>query len=311
MKRLLVVATGTLVSFAICIGLIGAMLLTARNAYAGPPDDGNVNQTLNASANASVRVDNIAGSVTVHGWDKNQVQVTGTVSGGVQLDLHGSAGDIEVRAVYPQDSGNNGSAELVIQVPAASRLSVGTVSADIQASGLNGSAQLNSVSGNVRLDSRAANISGKSVSGHVTISGSAKDAHVSGHSISGDVRINGVDGDVEADSISGTVQVSASRLDRAKLNSTSGNINFSASLAKSGNYDFNSTSGNLTLAFPQTPDARFDISSFSGDIDNNFGPKPQRTSEYGPGVQLHFTSGGGRGQVTARTLSGNITLHTP
>lgn len=311
MKRLLVVATGTLVSFAICIGLITAMMLAARNAYAGPLDGGNVNQTLNAAANASVRVDNVAGSVTVRGWDKNQVQVTGTVSGGVQLDLHGSAGDIEVRAVYPQDSENNASAQLVIQIPAASRLSVGTVSADIQANGLTRSAQLNSVSGNVRLDSGAANISGKSVSGDVTISGSAKGAHVSAHSISGDVHINGVDGDVDAGSISGTVQISASRLDRAKLNSTSGNINFSAGLEKSGNYDFNSTSGNLTLTFPRTPDARFDINSFSGDIDNNFGPKAQRTSEYGPGRELHFTSGSGSAQVTAHTLSGNITLRQP
>lgn len=309
MKRLLVVATGTLLSFVICIGLIAAMLLTSRSAYAGPLGDGNVNQTLNATSNATVRVNNIAGSVTVRGWGNNQVQVTGTVRGGVRLDLHGSAGDIEVRAVYPQISQNDASAELIIQVPAASRLSVGTVSANIQVSGLNGSAQLNSISGDVRLDSHADNISGRSVSGDVTISGSAKGAHVSGHSISGDVRISGVDGDVDAGSVSGSVQVNASRLDRAKLGSTSGNLSFAAGLAKSGSYDFNSTSGNLTLSFPQTPDARFDLSSFSGDIDNNFGPKAQRTSEYGPGRELHFTSGAGSAQVTAHTLSGNITLH--
>ncbi|MGH8377990.1 MAG: DUF4097 family beta strand repeat-containing protein, partial [Gammaproteobacteria bacterium] len=149
------------------------------------------------------------------------------------------------------------------------------------------------------------------VSGEVGITGSAPGAHVLGHSISGDVKISGVDGDVQAESISGTVKLFQSRLDRARLNSTSGNVDFSAALAKSGSYSFNSTSGNLSLSFPKAPDARFDIYSFSGDIDNNFGPKPQRTSEYGPGVELHFTSGKGDAQVTAHTLSGNITLHAP
>lgn len=308
MKRLFITVTGTLVSFLICTALVAAMMLTARSAYAGPLNDGSVNETLNAAPNATVRVDNVAGSITVRGWNNSRIQVVGTVRGGVTLDFHNAGDHVEIKAMYPENSHSNAEANLTIQVPMASRLSVNTVSANINAGGLNGDARLESVSGDVKLDSRDANIAGKSVSGDVTITGSAKGAHVSGHSISGDIRINGVDGDVDAGSISGTVHVSASRLDRARLNSTSGNVDFSADLVNGGNYDFNSTSGNLTLTFPQKPDARFDITSFSGDIDNNFGPQAQRTSEYGPGRELHFTSGTGSAQVTARTLSGNITL---
>ncbi|MGH8313062.1 MAG: DUF4097 family beta strand repeat-containing protein, partial [Gammaproteobacteria bacterium] len=252
-----------------------------------------------------------AGSITVQGWNNNQLRVTGTLTDGVTLDIHGSADDLEIRAVYPNDSRNHAEADLTIQVPAASRLWVNTVSADIGASGLSGRAQLESVSGDVTLDSRANDIAAKSVSGEVGITGSAPEAHVFGHSISGDVKISSVDGDVQAESISGTVKLFQSRVDRVRLNSTSGNVDFSAALAKSGSYSFNSTSGNLSLAFPKAPDARFDIYSFSGDISNNFGPRAQRTSEFGPGMELHFTSGKGDAQVTAHTLSGNITLHAP
>lgn len=311
MKRIMLVLTYSLVSFVAAACLFTVMMLVANSAYAYPGRDGSVNQTRSASANASVRVNNIAGSITVQGWNNNQVQVTGTLSDDVTLEFHGSADDLEIRAVYPNNSSNHAEADLTIHVPVASRVSVNTVSADIRASGLSGRAQLESVSGDVTLDSHDSDIGVRSVSGEVTITGSASGAHVFGHSISGDVKIGSVDGDVQAESVSGTVKVFNSRANRARLNSTSGNVDFSAALAKSGNYSFNSTSGNLSLAFPGAPDARFDIYTFSGDIDNNFGPKAQRTSEYGPGMELHFTSGSGSAQVTAHTLSGNITLRGP
>lgn len=311
MKRIMLVLTYTLVSFVTAVCLFTVMVLVANSAYAYPANDSSVNQTRAATATASVRVNNIAGSITVQGWNKNQVQVTGTLTGDVTLDIRGSADDLEIRAVYPNHSSNHAEADLTIQVPAASRLSVNTVSADIGSGGLSGRAQLESVSGDVTLNSHAGDIAAKSVSGEVTITGSAPGAHVYGHSISGDVKIGSVDGDVQAESISGTVKVFGSRLDRVRLNSTSGNVDFSAALAKSGNYSFNSTSGNLSLTFAKTPDARFDIYSFSGDIDNSFGPRAQRTSEFGPGMELHFTSGKGDAQVTAHTLSGNISLRGP
>lgn len=313
MKRILFLATGTLVTFLVCIGLFAAMMLTARSTYADPVAGPAVNQTLKAAPNASVRINNVAGSITVQGWNNNRVQVTGTLTGGVTLDFHGSGNYLEVRAVYPNHSGNHVEANLTIHVPIASRLTVNTVSADIEASSLsNGRAHLESVSGDIKLDSRDRDIEAKSVSGDVSITGSAAGAQILGHSISGEVKISGVDGDLQAESISGTVHVSGNnRMDHARLTTTSGNVDFSAALAKSGNYSFNSTSGNLSLTFPKTPDARFDIYTFSGDIDNNFGPKAQRTSKYGPGKELHFVSGAGDAQVTAHTLSGNITLQVP
>ena len=311
MKRIILLATNSLVSLVTAACLFMAMTLVADSAYASPAGDGSVNQTVSATPNAEVRINNIAGSITVQGWSNNQVQVTGTLTNGVTLDFHGSGSNVEVRAVYPHNSHNHAEADLTIKVPAASRLSVNTVSADIRASGLSGNAYLESVSGDVSLDSRDRNIEARSVSGEVTVTGSGANTHVLGHSISGDVKISGVDGDVQAESVSGTVKVFQSRLERARLNSTSGNVDFSAAIGGSGSYSFNTTSGNLSLSFPKKPDAHFDIYSFSGDIDSNFGPKSQRTSEYGPGKELHFTSGSGKAQVTAHTLSGNITLQAP
>ncbi|HEX5339752.1 MAG TPA: DUF4097 family beta strand repeat-containing protein [Gammaproteobacteria bacterium] len=293
-----------------CITALSLTMLASGNAHAA--DNGTpINETRAAKADGTIWIHNLAGSVKVQGWNKNEVHVSGTLgTGSERLDISNEDGGISIRVVLPEHSSRNiEGSDLVVSVPKASRLSVNTVSADIEADQLAGTARLKSVSGNVKLDSSDSDITASSVSGNVDVTGSAANAHISAHAISSEVRISRVDGDLQAESISGSVKVfDKNRLSRAQLSSTSGNVDFAAALTKGGSYTFSSTSGNVTLNFPSTPDARFDISSFSGNIDNSFGPKPQRTSEYAPGKELHFVSGAGNAQLNARTLSGNITL---
>ena len=78
---------------------------------------------------------------------------------------------------------------------------------------------------------------------------------------------------------------------------------------RGGDYEFHNVSGDIQLTFGASPSAHFDVSSFSGDIENSFGPRPTRVSKYSPGMELHFTSGGGDAQVSARTLSGDIRIN--
>jgi DUF4097 and DUF4098 domain-containing protein YvlB len=310
MKRILIIATYTLLLLLGTAATFSLMTLTASSAYAA--DTGTaINETRPAKADGTIWVHNLAGSVKIQGWDKNEVHVSGTLgAGSKRLDITNDDGGVDIRVVLPEHSDQDvDGSDLVIQVPKSSRITVGTVSADIEVTQVNGTANLKSVSGDVKLDSRDSDISASSVSGNVDITGSASNAHINAHGISNEVRVSSVDGDLQAESISGTVKVfGKNRLTRAQLNSTSGNVEFAAELTKGGSYTFNSTSGNVEVSFPKTPDARFDISTFSGNIDNGFGPKPQRVSEYGPGEELHFTSGAGSAQVNARTLSGNIDL---
>ncbi len=313
MKRALIYISYLLLSL-LGIGILAsAVMLTANSAYAYPTVAGqNIDKSLPVKAGVSVLVRNIAGSVKILGWSKDEVHVSGALTDGTSLDFHPVGDGVEIRVIYPQNSYNHAQADLSISVPATSRLSVNTVSADIEAKNLTGSQKLESVSGAVKLDSQSADINAQSVSGEVDINGSAEGAHVSAHSVSGDVKISHAFGDLQAESVSGTVKVfNQSQLSWARLNSTSGNEDFVAVLSKGGSYTLNSVSGNIFISFPATPDARFDISSFSGGIDNSFGPKAQSTSEYGPGKELHFTSGSGSAQVNVRTMSGNISLRTP
>ncbi|MGH8272821.1 MAG: DUF4097 family beta strand repeat-containing protein [Gammaproteobacteria bacterium] len=284
------------------------LLLTfaALPAFAGTP----INKTVAAEPDGDVRISNVAGSVKITTWKRKQVHIGGTLGIGVKrLAVKKTSGGVNVRVVYP-NHGNSEGSHLVIQIPAASHLRVNTVSADISAAGLTGPLELDSVSGDINLQSQSADISSRSVSGDVHIDGSAPKARVSAHSISGEVRAKNVGGELRAESVSGGIRIDATNMiSRAKLDTTSGDIEFTAALAPDGTYDFHSTSGDVVLHFPKAPSASFDVSSFSGDIDSNFGPRPQRTSEYGPGKEWHYRSGSGKAQISINTMSGDIRLH--
>lgn len=292
------------------------LALTPSSAYAYDHDGGranhNVNETRPARPDGEVRIDGLAGTLTIHGWEKNQVHVTGTLGPLVErLEINSDDSGISIKVVLPHDvhgSDCDECADLSIDVPAGSRLEASTVSASIDARDLTGTVRLGTVSGTLELDSSATRIDVHSISGDVVVSGSSKDAHIAATSVSGGVRVEDASGSLHAESVSGDVKVRNGHVSGAEISSTSGNVSFRSALSKTGDYEFHNVSGDLDLGFGSSPSAHFDVSTFSGDIDNSFGPRPNRVSKYSPGMELHFTSGNGDAQVSARTLSGDIRI---
>ena len=196
-------------------------------------------------------------------------------------------------------------------MPPASRLSVNTVIRGVLSApaGLPAALDWKACSGNVTLASQDSGITAKSVSGEVNenISGSGPGSHIRARSISGDVKVSDMDGELQAESVSGTVKVIKSRLSQAQLSSTSGNVDFAGDL-KGGAHFQQHQWQSVAPACPRAPMRALMSPASVATLTTVSSPKAQRTSEYGPGVELHFVNGGGDAQVNARTLSGNITL---
>lgn len=291
--------------FAVPAGLLLALLAATLPAFAGTPID----KTVAAATNGKVEVSSVAGSIRITAWNRDQIHIGGTLSRDAQqLAIEKTANGVSIRVVLPHSTfGNVEGSHLVIQLPAASQLEVHTVSADIDAGGLDGSVRLESVSGNVALVSKSANIYANAISGDVGVTGSAPNAKIDAHSISGKLRIEQVNGNLRAGSTSGDIQLAGeNRLQGAKIETTSGDLRFAATLSPDGDYEFHSVSGNVVLSLPTVPSATFDVASFSGGIDTNFGPKPRRTSEFTPGKEWHY--GSGNADIRIRTLSGDIRI---
>jgi DUF4097 and DUF4098 domain-containing protein YvlB len=157
-------------------------------------------------------------------------------------------------------------------------------------------------------EAASAEIDVESVSGDVQVTGSAPGAHVEASGVSGAVNVSHVNGDLHVGSVSGNVEVAESRLQRAEMGATSGDLTYRAAIKKGGVYKFHSARGNVVLIFPDKPNAEFDVNTFSGDIRNDFGPELEDTGRYTPGSELHLTSGSGGAHVRAETLSGDVVL---
>ncbi len=285
------------------IGL-GAMLAIALPAFAEEID-----RTLDAAPDGQVHVSNIAGSVTVRGWSRDQVHITGELGRNVEELIFERSGDkVTIKVKVPKKSGRGIDSDLHIEVPQGSSLDIGTVSADIDVIDVLGHQKLNTVSGDIDTQSVAADVSAQAVSGDIEINGQGQDADTNANSVSGDVLLVRLAGTASAETVSGDVSIDAGTFGRLKLNTVNGDITFSSALRDSGKLSVETVNGDVDLQFEGKVAGRFDIDTFNGDIRNCFGPKAERTSKYTPGYELSFQEGDGDARVVVSTLNGDVVI---
>ncbi len=284
--------------------IVLASALQCCNAIAADPRTVNIHKA--ADLEGAVEIENVAGRVDVTGWDRAEVEVTGTIGERVErVDVNSSPGHTTVRVVLPQDSwgrGGDSDADLVVHIPRKSFLTATVVSADLSTHELQGEQQLRAVSGNIDGDiAHEAKIN--------TVSGSVKLAAGTGplevNSVSGTITVKGATGELRVGTVSGRADLELGAFTRAHLGTVSGAVSVSGSLASGAELEANSVSGRLEFTLKGSGD--YDIQSFSGPIDNCFGPKAER-SGYGPGLHLTFRQGDGSARVRLRTQSGSIQL---
>ena len=268
-----------------------------------------VERRVDAAADGHVHVSNIAGEVTISGWSRNEVEVTGELGRNVEELIVERDGDkVTIKVKVPKRGGRGIESDLHIQLPEGSSIDVGTVSADISVTDVHGEQGLNSVSGDIDSEGFDSDISAEAVSGDIEVRGQSKDAETEASTVSGDVTLFRVAGLVEAESVSGDVIVDEGSFDRASVETVNGDIVFHAGLRAGGKIHAETVNGDVDLEFVDKVSGRYDIDTFNGNIRNCYGPKAERTSKYAPGWELSFEQGDGDARVTVSTLNGDISI---
>ncbi|MGB5163332.1 MAG: DUF4097 family beta strand repeat-containing protein [Thermoanaerobaculia bacterium] len=288
--------------------LLMAIALAAGGVWAGE----SVDVTKSASATPTVEIENLAGSVKIHGWDREEIKVTGVLGDDTDgLDFSGSNDNFDIEVEIPDSYGRRHrdlDSDLEIWLPAGSSLAIETVSASIRVSGVNGRLELESVSGEVTVDGAPTSADVETVSGSIELSGSETLAVA--ESVSGKIELSGVAGRVEAATVSGSIRVEASDIEQGEFEAVSGSVRFTGALSPGARLSAESHSGSVVLNLPADTSARFQVETFSGGIDNGFGGgEAERTSRYAPGKRLDFTIGSGDAQVRVESFSGSVTLN--
>jgi hypothetical protein len=284
-----------------------------------------VSQSAKLSANGSVEVSNVAGQVTITAWDRDEVEVTGEVGYGQELEFESDGAErARIRVVerngrhsrdhdddddhdYDYDEDDD-EAEIVVRVPAGVRVRANTVSAGITVEDVKGELRLQSVSGDIEASMYSAAAEIGTISGTIWLKGHNERAELRLSIVSGGAEVRDVAGDITARTVSGDLEIRAGEVRRVRIDTTSGNVDMRATLAAGGRVEADSTSGDVRLTLCGKPSAEYDLSSFSGDIRGPGGRRGEARSEHGPTSELRFKVGDGDGLVRMNSLSGNIIL---
>ena len=311
---------------------VAAALLLAGPAQA----QRQVNASHDAASNGMVEIHMNSGSVRVVGWSRNQVQVTGTVSGRDQVHLDGGGRTVEVR-VGSGRGGRGSAATLEVRVPTGSSVEVMAGAAPVTVSGVTGLVETTSQSGPVTIQGNPRSVEVVAHSGPVTVEGRTDRVEITAMSgpvrvtadvrqrveveamsgpvellgtvgevevnaLSGNVRIANATGRVEVEAVSGNVIINGTRL-RGNVNGVSGNITVSGTLG--GPVTLETHSGNVELRLPGGAAAEVEVATFNGGFRSDFsGAREDRESRHERRVSI----GRGGPAVSITTFSGDVKL---
>lgn len=264
-----------------------------------------VDKRWDVAANVKVSVENIAGSIVIQGWDKNEVQLTGELGDSVaELKINASQSAVQITVVN-QKKQRVDNTKLRLSIPQTANIDASAVSADIEITGLhNEKLTATSVSGDVKIEAQSQWVSIDSVSGDVEFSGAT--TRISAESVSGDLDLSGVAGEITATTVSGDMNLQAGEIARGKFETVSGDITLGGSLAGDSKLTAESMSGDVTIGLPASQSGHFKAQSFSGWINTDFGTVEH--SKHGPGSRLDHVIGSTGAEIRVESFSGNIKL---
>ena len=282
-------------------------LLFPGIALAGTP----ISESRALKADAQVDIENVRGAVTVSGWDKDEISITGTLGDGNKgLEIEGGGSHLSVRVEGEKKSGWFGDGPrsdtlLNIKLPRRAAVKIDVVSADVDVSNLAGvSLGIESVSGQIKAQAEVSELNINSVSGSMQLNAIAKRSHI--ETVSGDIDARGMSGKVKLETVSGRARLQASTLHDLDAGTVSGDIEIHAALEGSAHVDAESMSGSVKIFVPANLSARIEAESFSGRIRSDFGTP--KTQEFGPGTSLETTAGAGEAKISLNSFSGDVTL---
>lgn len=310
-----------------------AWLERYQDSRQGPEQTERFSQTYKVGPEGSLDLQNISGDVRVTTGRGNEIQIDAVkrvrhrdaseakrLLALLRIEVTQVGNRVEVRTLYPRINGRgfSGGVDYVITVPASGAVALKTISGDVAVTGVRGEVRAETVSGNVQVASTPNLTVAKTVSGDVTARDINSATALTLGTVSGTVIGTGLKvRTLEAGSVSGNVHLTNLQVERLQAKSVSGDIEFDASLARGGRYEFNSHSGNVRVLLPAAPGFELDASTFSGSIRSDFPITLRSTVSQGSGDRrrggglnraIRGTYGDASAIVAVRSFSGSVVI---
>jgi hypothetical protein len=258
--------------FLVTILAVVLCALCPANGFAGTllsGDDEPAERAIPADSAVTVTLCVMAGEITVHGWDKNEVRARSADAEQIELrrvgDPDPSKPAKKIDVFIDDGSGKHAradcqaSADVDLNVPKGATVQIQTRDGDICIVGVD-AAYAGSQNGNICFEKVAQRIEAGSIGGTISVKDSSGRVSLStagGGIDATNVKALSAEDTFEVVSVSGDIQLEQVSHPKLVARSVTGNINMSGPLARHGDYGFTTTSGDVTLTLPS--DASFKL----------------------------------------------------
>jgi DUF4097 and DUF4098 domain-containing protein YvlB len=199
---------------------------------------------------------------------------------------------------------------LELEVPRGVRLTVSTISADVEIVDISGSVDVRTTAGDIRLADVRGRTIVETLSGDVSSTGSRTQLRAT--TVSGDLRIREARGELDLNTTSGDISVRGDGLRRLSVESMSGDVGFDGGLADNAVVRVTTHSGDVTMRLPEGARGQLELSTFNGTLTAG-GPLTLLPGEvggarHGRSTRRYQIGGGGPLQLDISTFNGDIRL---
>jgi hypothetical protein len=293
------------VAFLTCLTTVAG----AQKPGVVPPSQ-KIDRRFAAAPDLSLRFAGAFARLTIIGWDRDSVVLTGSASAGAQVGGGGSAPPAHSAKFYVEMSDLKANADGVfeLRVPTKARIWAKAGTATITVTGVTGELDLNIVGGEIKVSGSPRTLNIESLDGNVSVDGAPAWLRV--RTAAGQVELVGGSDDAGLTTVSGPIRVSGNgTIERGKFESVSGDIVFSSQPAKSGSLTFDTHSGRVELQLSPKIPIEFDGAAMAGTIENTLTKSRPGPGREGRGQELGFGGGeAGTARIVVRTFKGTVVL---
>ena len=260
-------------------------------------------QTVPVQRGGRLTVNNFAGEVIIHTWDKDSIHVVARHQSRTRVNIRPNAAGIAVSASGTM--GPQGSVDYDITAPGWMPIKVEGQFNFVTIEGAQAEVSADTVRGDIVIKGGTGFVTAKSIEGEIIVEGARGKINVS--SVNQGIKISDTSGDIRADTINGPIAMTGIQSSSVDVSTVNGNITYEGTLANDGHYDMRTHNGDVVLGVPDNLNATFTIRTYQGDIRTDIAELQAASREEARrGKRITITVGKGSADVYLESFGGTI-----
>jgi hypothetical protein len=281
--------------------LLGVLAAAPGQAQERPGRAPQTDQTVPVSRGTRLAIDNEAGEVIVHTWDKDALRVQARHNTRTRINIRTGANEVNLSA-----NGPGGTVDYDITAPAWMSMNIEGQFNYVTIEGMQSDISIETVRGDIVLKGASGSITATTIDGEIEVDGARGKINLS--SVNQGIRVTGASGDITAETTNGSITLTRVDSKGVQAETINGNVSYEGTLADNGRYTFTTHNGDIVMTVPETTNATFNVRTYNGEFGSSLPLKGPARSEIKPGKRAAYVLGTGSANVEIESFGGAIRL---